>query len=150
VGPALSLIHIHIYHFIQTILGGANHFPWGKYLPIPSKQCHGSAPLVNSYLSIINGAVLQQNTIWTTFSCLNTGACVSVASTPRPPEGCERDLSFCLSCGGRKALMLEKRYTNKHKQRIFSGILIERGLIFAVTIPSIIYLNLCRCFRPAT
>jgi hypothetical protein len=109
VGPALSLIHIHIYHFIQTILGGANHFPWGKYLPIPSKQCHGSAPLVNSYLSIINGAVLQQNTIWTTFSCLNTGACVSVASTPRPPEGCERDLSFCLSCGGRKALMLEKK-----------------------------------------
>jgi hypothetical protein len=21
-------------------MGGANHFPWGKYLPLPSKQCH--------------------------------------------------------------------------------------------------------------
>jgi hypothetical protein len=20
-------------------MGGANHFPWGKYLPLPSKQC---------------------------------------------------------------------------------------------------------------
>jgi hypothetical protein len=22
-------------------MGGANHFPWGKYLPLPSKQCPG-------------------------------------------------------------------------------------------------------------
>jgi hypothetical protein len=23
-------------------MGGANHFPWGKYLPLPSKQCQDS------------------------------------------------------------------------------------------------------------
>jgi hypothetical protein len=31
-------------------MGGANHFPWGKYLPLPSKQCPGlffSAPFLD-------------------------------------------------------------------------------------------------------
>jgi hypothetical protein len=28
-------------------MGGANHFPWGKYLPLPSKQCHCPQNMLN-------------------------------------------------------------------------------------------------------
>jgi hypothetical protein len=32
-------------------MGGANHFPWGKYLPLPSKQCpgHEGAVMLHSH-----------------------------------------------------------------------------------------------------